>query len=143
MATLDEVYNDITNGLNTLKNDVLREVALDVQTKTRKRIFTDGIKADGNKIGEYSPVTEAIKRKKGRFTSSKVNLRDTEKLVNSYVVEPKGKKYVIGFVSASRSGVTNTAKKENLENKYGNDLFEPMEKEIEEAVENVIKLIEF
>lgn len=143
MATLDEVTNEINNALTMLKNDVLREVALDVQTKTRKRIFTDGIKSDGNKIGTYSPVTEAIKRKKGRFTSSKVNLRDTETLVNSYIVEPKGKKYVIGFASASRNGITNTAKIEKLEEQYGSDLFEPTDKEIEEAVENTIKLIEF
>lgn len=141
MATLEQVTNEIEVSINFLKNGLLREVALDYLTNSKKRIFTDGIKADGSQIGEYSEVTKAIKRKKGRFTSEKVNLRDTETLVNSYVAQPNGVNgYDVGFVSGSSNGVSNTAKIEKLKKQYGDDLLDPSKEELNEIDDLINKL---
>lgn len=130
MATLDEVSREITSKIDGFSHDLLREIALDYTTNSKKRIFTDGIKADGKQIGEYSAVTKSIKRKKGRFTSDKVNLRDTETLVNSYIAEPKGTDYSVGFIAASNQKVTNSAKILKLKKQYGYDLFDASDEEI-------------
>lgn len=119
MATAKEVSKELIDDINSLSNEILREVALDTLTRTKKRIFTDGLNSDLEPIGDYTPNTVNIKKKKGRFTSPKVNLRDTETLVNSYVVEPTKDGYDIGFISASSKGVTNTDKIKKIKEKYG------------------------
>lgn len=142
MATLDEVSREITSKIDGFSHDLLREIALDYTTNSKKRIFTDGIKADGKQIGWYKASTIAFKRKKGRFTTRTINLRATETLVNSYLQEPKGTDYVVGFVAATRMSeglgknakskpVTNTELKEMLEKRYGNDLFDPSQEELD------------
>lgn len=141
MATLDQVTKEIIADLDNLSNNLVREVALDYQTNSRKRIFTDGIKSDGSQMGTYSPVTKAIKRKKGRFTSDKVNLRDTETLVNSYIVEPTRNGYEVGFKSGLSGGVSNTEKKKKIEKKYG-EVFEPTNDELDK-IDDLIDRLKF
>lgn len=150
MASLNEVSKEIVLALNRLETNILREVALDYVTTSKKRIFTDGVKADGKQIGWYKASTIAMKRKKGRFSTRTVNLRDTETLINSYRVEVKSGDYEVGFVEASRmSGIGKDKKSINntelivkLKNQYGNDLFDPSQEELDyvDVLINKIKL---
>lgn len=121
MATLESVSKDILRGLNVIDSQVGRVVASDLLTLSRVRIFDDGINSSGSKIGDYTPVTISIKKSKGRFTSSKVNLRNTGKLANSYIFSQKKKnEFVLGFANISRGdGKTNTELIEKIETQYG------------------------
>ena len=102
---------------------------------SRERIFDKGLNSNGQPIGDYTITTVRIKKDKGRFTSRKVNLRDTETLVNSYIVTRKGKQWQIGFTSGSREGdegqsVSNTEVIKKLEEQYGDDLFGATDEEL-------------
>ena len=137
MATLEKVSNDIKAQLS-MTSGIGRAVASDLLTLTRIRIFDKGIATDGTEIGTYSNVTVSIKKAKGRFTSSKVNLRDTGKLANSYSFSPKGKdKWVIGFASISRGdGKTNAELVTKIEEQYG-QVFQLTRDEAQE-IDNII-----
>jgi hypothetical protein len=140
VATLESVSKDILNGLNTISSQIGRAVASDLHTLTLVRIFDDVIASDGSKIGTYSPVTVSIKKSKGRFTGNDVNLTDTGKLKNSYLVKPKGKKdYVLGFANVSRAdGKTNTQLVNELEGeKYNKNIFALTSNEARE-INNII-----
>ena len=120
MATLESVSKEIKRQL-AATSGIGRAVASDLLTLTKIRIFEDGKATDGSEIGTYTANTIAIKKKKGRFTSSKVNLRDTGKLASSYIFSTKGKnEFVLGFAQVSRSGgETNTSIIKKLEEQYG------------------------
>lgn len=120
MATLENVSRDILKQLR-LTDQVGRAVASDLLTLSKVRIFDDGINSDGSKIGQYTPVTVSIKKSKGRFSGTNVNLRDTGKLANSYVLSKKGKNdFVLGFAGISRGdGKTNSQLVKEIEEKYG------------------------
>lgn len=137
MATLEKVSNDIKAQL-TASSQIGRAVASDLLTLTRIRIFDKGIATDGNEIGTYSNVTVAIKKKKGRFTSTSVNLRDTGKLANSYVFSQKNKdKFVLGFAAISRGdGKTNDELVTKIETQYG-QVFQLTSGEAQE-IDNII-----
>lgn len=137
MATLEKVSNDIKNQL-TITSQIGRAVASDLLTLTRIRIFDKGIATDGSEIGTYSNVTVSIKKKKGRFTSTSVNLRDTGKLANSYVFSQKNKdKFVLGFAAISRGdGKTNDELVTKIETQYG-QVFQLTSNEAQE-INNII-----
>jgi len=122
------------NGLS-VDGAVWRFAMSNVLSLSRDRIFTKGLNSKGEQIGEYADVSIRKKKDKGRFTSRKVNLRDTETLVNSYIVTRKGKQWQIGFTSGSREGdegqsVSNTEVIKKLEEQYGDDLFGATDEEL-------------
>lgn len=119
MATLKSVSKDILKQLGQT-TQVGRAVASDLLTLTRVRIFEDGKNSKGSNIGEYTPATVSIKKSTGRFTSNKVNLRDTGKLANSYILSCKKNKCELGFAAISRGdGKTNDQLVKEIEQKYG------------------------
>lgn len=137
MATLEKVSNEIKAQL-TASSQIGRAVASDLLTLTRIRIFDKGIATDGSEIGTYSNVTVSIKKKKGRFTSTSVNLRDTGKLANSYLFSQKGKdNFVLGFAAISRGdGKTNDELVTKIEKQYG-QVFQLTSDEAQE-IDNII-----
>ena len=119
MATLESVSKEIKRQL-ALTSKIGRAVASDLHTLTRIRIFEDGKATNGKPLGTYKESTIKRKKRKGRFTSSKVNLRDTEKLANSYIFSTKGKNdYVLGFAEISRPRTPNSKIIKYLEEQYG------------------------
>lgn len=123
MATLKSVSEEILADL-AKTSQVGRFLGANLHTLTLDRIFTKGIASNGSPLGTYTPVTISIKKRKGRFTSSKVNLRDTGKLANSYIFSTKGSVVDIGFTEVSRGdGNTNKELKNKLEEQYG-DIFD-------------------
>jgi hypothetical protein len=128
MATLEKVTEELLNDLQKFSSQVARKIGSDLHTITLDRIFTEGIASNGQKIGTYSPGTISIKKKKGRFTSKQVNLRDTETLVNSYKFETKGDLVELGFIKKEKDGVSNSKKVKDLKEKYG-DIFGLTDKE--------------
>ena len=118
MATLKQATDEIIDDLS--KTDKLpRFIGAALHSETLDRIFTNGIASDGAKIGTYDPKTISLKKSKGRFTSTSVNLRDTDTLANSYTFTTKGKIVELGFRGVSKNGVSNTEKINNLESQYG------------------------
>lgn len=143
MATLKAVSKEITSDLIKFSDQVARKVGSDLHSITLDRIFTKGIAADGAKIGTYAPATISIKKSKGRFTSTTVNLRDTETLANSYSFSSKGAVADLGFRNATKNGVSNTEKIKKLEDKYGDvfGLTKGEESEIDEIIEDFLDTI--
>lgn len=122
MATLKEAINEIEKGLSEI-DGLARFVGTSIHSETLDRIFTKGIASDGSSIGEYAESTISLKKKEGRFTSKKVNLRDSEKLVGSYIFNFKGNVVLLGFREISRGdGTTNKKIVDSLEGRYG-DIF--------------------
>jgi hypothetical protein len=144
--TLRQASDDILKGL-MLTSMVARKVASDLHTLSFDRIFTQGLNASGSQIGTYTPFTIRKKKEKGRFTSSKVNLRDTDKLANSYLFHcTSNTNCNIGFANISRGdGKTNSELKVKLENQYG-DIFgltAKEEGEIDEIIADFLDNINF
>jgi len=133
MATLKAVSDEILRDLS--KTDKLpRFLGAALQSETLDRIFTDGIKTDGSKIGEYSIFTIALKKNEGKFTSSSVNLRNSDTLANSYIFDVSTNRLELGFTSNSRTDnngdtVTNEALIPKLEEQYG-EIFGLTSKEV-------------
>jgi hypothetical protein len=127
MATLKSVSKEILEDLSKI-DKLPRFVGAALHSETLDRIFTRGIASDGGKIGEYSIYTIALKKDEGKFTSSDVNLRNTDTLANSYLFDVGNDNVEIGFVSGSRTdnktgkAVTNEELVPKLENQYG-DIF--------------------
>jgi hypothetical protein len=143
VATLKQVSKEIKIGLKNLgeENRMLRTIAANLHTITLDRIFTKGINSEGNKIGEYRPVSIAIKKEKERFTSSTVNFRDTGKLANSYLFETSRGGYVLGFANISRGdGKTNSELVKKLEEQYGEvfALTDEEDKEIDNIIDDFL-----
>jgi len=141
MATLKEVSKEIMNDLERLgKNSQLsRFVASNLHTLTLDRIFTQGKSGSGSSIGSYASGTIKKKKKEGRFTSNKVNLRNTEQLVGSYIFNCSNGVCELGFAAISRNDkTTNTEVKKSLERQYGDDLFNLTSQE-EKEVDNLIE----
>lgn len=136
MATLKQVTVELLKDLEKF-NKLPRFLQANLYAKTKDRIFTDGIKADSSKIGEYALKTEEYKKKKGRFTSSTINLRDTNTLARSYTYDFTNKSVEFGFSAATRNyGVTNEELVGYLEEKYG-DIF-GLTKEEEDLIDTLV-----
>lgn len=123
MATLKAVTKEIIGDLEKTQK-LARFIGAALHAETFERIFNDGIGSDGASLGNYSIYTIAAKKDQGNFTSTKVNLRNTDTLANSWSWNASNNNLEIGFLSGSRSGdggksVTNTDLIPKLENQYG------------------------
>ena len=146
--TIREVKTEVQKLMFQLDSpSILQKMVLAGFTDSKKRIFTDGKKTDETPIGTYADSTKKRKEKKGRLTSSKINLRDTETLTDSYFAEARTKdKWVTGFANVSREGkLDNGQLVDVLEEKYG-DIFaftnmelSTMEKIRDENYEQIFK----
>lgn len=145
MATMQEVSDEVLAGLKqTLQ--MPRVVAANLHTLTLDRIFTKGLNSAGSQIGTYTPFTIRKKKEKGRFTSNRVNLRDSEQFVNAYVFHCSGKSCAIGFANTSRNdSETNSKLKTKLETQYGPifDLTAQEDAEIDEIILDELENIQF
>lgn len=123
MATLQQVRDEIRVDLDFLRKDIkfLLTLAQQAFADSKDRIFSQGLKSDSAGIGTYADSTARSKKRRGRFTSDRINLRETEKLVDSYKVEPSGKDVVLGFEEIGRR-TSNSKLVDILENRYG-DIF--------------------
>lgn len=146
MATLKEVEreikNDIRQFISVAANRLTGEVSVQLHSDILSRVFTDGINSSGAPIGTYSKSTVNIKQKKGRFTSNRINLRDTDTLAGSFITLPTSSGYGIGFADVKRpdSNVRNGELAAELEERYG-DLFDPTQgelKRIDKIIDNFI-----
>lgn len=145
MATMQQVSEEILAGI-VQTQQIPRIVAANLHTLTLDRIFTKGINSAGSQIGTYTPFTIRKKKEKGRFTSNKVNLRDTEQFVNAYVFGCSGNSCVLGFASTGRNdGETNARIKKKLETQYGPifDLTKQEEAEIDEIILEFVDNVNF
>jgi len=121
---------EIRNQLRQLKDPskLLLNIATQYKGDSQHRIFTEGRKSSGASIGTYSAATKRTKQRKGRFSSNKINLRDTEDLVGAYAVQVKNKKkVVVGFEELRKDG-SNAKLVDVLEDRYG-DIFSPTSEE--------------
>lgn len=79
ISTMDEgilfeiVFNDVR-----IKNEIIR-------LNTREQLFQKGIYSDGNSLGEYSPFTVEVKKKKGQ-RHDHITLEDTGDFYGSFKV---------------------------------------------------------
>lgn len=123
MATIDQWVEELVSDIQELRsskaNKLLGRLAQQGFADSKQRVFTDGIKSDGTPIGTYAESTEQSKKRRGRFSSSRINLRETEKLVDSYRHEQKGSQFILGFEEVDRDGITNAELVDILEDKYG------------------------
>lgn len=123
MATIAEWERELNRDIQELRDSraqqLLGRLSQQAFTDSRDRVFTDGIKSDGSPIGTYAESTEQSKRRRGRFTSNRINLRETEKLVNSYRQEQVGNTFVLGFEEIDRDGISNEELVDIIEDKYG------------------------
>ena len=138
MATMKQVSTEIMNDLNKLSVNgaVWRFIGANMLSLSRERIFDEGKNSEGKQIGDYSEFTIRKKKDDGRFTSRKVNLRNTDTLANSYIVSFDNKGFKLGFTSASRpsddgGSINNTKLIEKLEAQYGDDLFGATDDELD------------
>lgn len=130
MATLKQVSDEILRDLSKF-NRIGRFIAVPLHSETLDRIFTKGIASDGSALGNYAPKTISLKKSKGRFTSNKVNLRNTDQLANSYIAEIRKNEILLGFRKVIRNDeTTNTKVIENLEKQYKKDIFGLTTKEL-------------
>ena len=119
MATLESVSNKIRNQL-LVSSKVDRFIASNLHTIVFDRIFTKGIATDGAPIGTYTATTISIKRSKGQYSGTRVNLRDTNLLANSYQVEVRKADSVLGFTKGThKDGTTNKQLIAKLEGQEG------------------------
>ncbi len=143
-----------------LEDKVLEETAAELERKVRKRIFTDGLDANGNTIGQsYSTRPSVVKKDvfvkqaafKGKKTmkleygykelreiqgleTDKVNLDYSGDLKKSLRVERSEKGVVIGVTEKH-----NLEKVQKLEKKYQTKIFAFTQKEIQDHHNNVVK----
>lgn len=141
MATLEDVRKELKGSLSHLESPAfLRQAASQAFTDSNKRIFVDGIKSNGSPIGQYAESTKKRKRKKFGNVS-KINLRDTETLVKSYLFEERSKtKFVLGFADVSRKGIRNSELWDILEENYGDigALTESESKNVDQVIDDGI-----
>jgi len=139
MASFKEVSLDIKKSLKELGDSdaLLRNLGATLHTLTLDRIFTEGKKSDGGGIGTYKASTIKSKKKKNRFTSNKINLRNTEDLAGDYIFTVDIGVLELGFAGTNRKdGGDNSEIREWLEKKFG-DIF-AMTSQEEEDVDNII-----
>lgn len=143
-----------------LEDHVLEETAAELERKVRKRIFIDGLDANGNIIGQnYSTKPAIVKQDvfikpsafKGKKTmkleygykelrdiqglkTDKVNLNYSGELKNKLRIARSEKSVVIGIVDR-----LNADKAKRLEEKYQTKIFAFSEKEIQSHLKNVVK----
>ncbi len=132
MPTAEQTIREIQTGLRNLKDPskLLLTLATQQRSDSKQRIFTDGQSSFGGAIGTYKPSTIKAKKRKGRFTSNKINLRNTEQLVDAYEIEVKSKnRVVLGFAELRDKG-SNSKIVDFLEDRFG-IIFAPTEKELQ------------
>lgn len=146
MATLKEVEreirSDIKKFVSVAQNRLTGAVSVQLHGDILSRVFTSGVTSSGAPIGTYSPSTVRIKKSKGRFTSKRINLRNTDTLAGSFITLPTSSGYGIGFADVKRpdSNVRNGELAAELEERYG-DLFDPTQgelKRIDKIIDNFI-----
>lgn len=157
IKTYEHYKRDLTE---ILEDKILEETAAELQNKVRKRIFTDGLDANGNIIsGSYSTKPIVVKKDvfinqsafNGKKTmklqygykelrdiqglkTDKVNLDYSGDLKEDLKVEVSDKSVVVGI-----SKMHNLEKALNLEKKYQTKIFAFTENEIKFHLKNVIE----
>jgi len=97
--------------LEVIDKDVKDEI---IRLNTEDQMYEDGIDSLNNKLGDYSPYTVMLKRRKGQKTSH-ITLKDTGAFYDSFKVE------------VTRTGITIVADDESrydipLTDDYGIDI---------------------
>ncbi len=89
----------------SIKDKVLRTVAVDELAKVKVRIHQDGKNADDAQIGEYSSAYLKYRQKKpfNNTASSTIIFSLTRKMQNDFTVLPTEKGYGLGWLSTLRS----------------------------------------
>lgn len=133
MATAEQTIREIQTELRKIADPskLLLTLATQQRSSSKTRIFTDGETSFGGPIGTYKDSTIKSKKRKGRFTSSKINLRDTEQLADAYQIEVRGKKRVVLGFSETRDKGSNSEIVDSLEDRFG-IIFAPTEQEFQE-----------
>ena len=124
----------IEDQINFFKNidSVILEITEEKETQDflinilQDQLFTTGEDGNGLSLGEYSPVTIQIKKRKGQPTD-RITLKDTGDFYNSYELQP----FEGGFV------IDGNGKKEgtDLFLKYGDDILKPNDETLTEIAE--------
>ena len=95
----------------SIKDKVLRTVAIDELAKVKVRIHQEGKNAEGSQIGDYSvPYLKRRQQKPFNNTSdSKIILSLTRKLQTDFVVVPTEKGYGLGWIQNDRPAPKKTS----------------------------------
>lgn len=128
-SNASEVMTSIINKIKRLGNtdQLLRNMATDLLPVVRSRIHTDGIAADGNGIGTYSPGymvvrTGAFKNKgkkdSGFFTKGKQSIFDTK---SKKAVKVKKSKDSVGSIRPNFNRTNDTKVVASLTRQMEND----------------------
>lgn len=131
---LDNLIKKVKEAADSDK--IHRTALLMIHGMTNKRIFTDGIKANGKLIGVYSAEYQQTRKRKNYPISRKIIFQATGQMVNDYVFIVKGKEYGSGF-----NQKINFDKSNWLEKRFGIvwDLTPSEEKQIPKAYEAALK----
>jgi len=130
------------------EDDIIKEITEEQETQDflinllQDQLFTTGEDGNGVSLGDYSPVTIEIKKRKGQPTD-RITLKDTGEFYKSYFIVA----YVGGFVVDADDLKDDGTSKTRLFNQYGDDVLKPNIETIqlinEYYVEKIIEYIAF
>lgn len=129
--------NDLLRQLNRIEHDIVKTVQqvikdnehIILDMNTEEQLYEKGIDSKGASLGEYSPVTIAIKRRKGQPTA-RVTLRDSQDFHRSFYIEYRAD----GFeIKASNS------KTDELMDIYGDEIIGLTDENMKDLKDNYIK----
>lgn len=141
MASLEDLIK--RTSAKQIRSKVTQRVLQTIHTMTEKRIFQQGIDANSQLIGVYSPEYRKERARKNYPISTKVILQATSQMVNDYkfLVLPQNK-YGSGF-----SNMINFKKSEWVEDTYNKKIFaltnnenKEIEKLLDKQLDKILKI---
>ena len=130
------------------EDDIIQEITEEQETQDflinllQDQLFTTGEDGNGVSLGDYSPVTIAIKKRKGQPTD-RITLKDTGEFYKSYFIVAYTGGFVVDADDLKDDGTSTT----RLFNQYGDDVLKPnietIQKINEYYVEKIIEYIAF
>jgi len=118
----------------------MRPIAVEVLGIMHKRIHTDGLDSNGNKIGTYSNAYLRERKARGLGSGTDVIFVLTRKLSNSWTVFRSEKGYAIGFVDQGADGLTAMQKVKYYEDKTGKKILNMTDFEKQYANDRIIEI---
>lgn len=118
-SNISQVSDRLQAKLNSLSDpNILRKVAVHLRSTNDKRVFDDGVKADGSPIGVYSTSYMTTRKKKGFTSSTRVILRFDGLLKEDLKVIALSDGWGVGFTTPRSAEII-----PHLEEKYGTKIW--------------------
>lgn len=122
------------------KDFSVRPIAVELVGILHKRIHTDGLAADGSKIGTYKESYLKIRIRRGLGEGKDIIAVLTRKLSNSWTAFPTERGWAVGFVDEKADGVSSLQKLKFLEQHKGKKIIDLTPDEHAYVMTRVIEL---